>query len=147
MWKLITDPKVKVEKICNECGKLIETFDATHPLTQYMIFDLRLNESSDLQVLDLGLQPYHWCPINTTGKKEKDNNCLVPLKTTQRELEAAQSEKMRRKALGLPLNPDSIHTPYKDPKFKRINNTGNRGRPSKLQKKLEEEQEKKENGN
>jgi hypothetical protein len=145
MWKLITEPKVIVQKICNECGKLIETFDATHPLTQYMIFDLRLNESSDLQVLDLGLQPYHWCPINTTGKREKDNNCLVPLKTTQREQEEAQLEKMRRKAIGLPVKSDPEHAPYKDPKFKRINTGSSRGRPSKLQKKLEEE--KKENGN
>ena len=80
MWKLVTEPKtVYVEKICNECGKVIEVFDATHPLTQYMIFDLRATEATDLSNLDFGLQPYHWCPITPA------NNCLIPKITTDRE--------------------------------------------------------------
>lgn len=81
LWKIITEPKVLVEKICNECSKVIETFDATHPLTQYMIFDLNLTDKSDLSVLDMGLAPYHWCPLTP------NNHCLVPMATSLREIQ------------------------------------------------------------
>lgn len=86
LWKLITAPKVLVEKICNECGNVIEMFDATHPLTQYMVFDLQLTDKSDLSVLDMGLAPYHWCPLTP------NNHCLVPMATTIRELQQQQQK-------------------------------------------------------
>jgi hypothetical protein len=125
-WKLITEPKVLVEKICNECGKVIETFDATHPVTQYMVLDLHLNEKSDLSKLDMGLQPYHWCPISPSS------HCLIPLKTTQREHTQELERKMisANKAREQGLFPSLANfAPYKPPHQKIYEK---RGRPFKI---------------
>lgn len=141
-WKLITEPKVIVEKICNECGKVIETFDATHPLTQYMVFDLGLNEKSDLLVLDMGLQPYHWCPLTST------NHCLIPIATTQREQIQALERKLEaaNKAKDQTLFPSlGNYAPYKPPHQKIKEN---RGRPPRLYgsiKKIAENEDKEDN--
>jgi hypothetical protein len=125
-WKLITNPKVIVEKICNECGKVIETFDSTHPVTVHMVLELGLNEKSDLSVLDMGLQPYHWCAISSTS------HCLIPIRTTQRE----HIEELEKKltAVNKPqeqsLFPSMAnYAPYKPPHTKIKEN---RGRPPKI---------------
>lgn len=145
MWKLITEPKTYVEKICNECGKVIDTFDATHPLTQYMIFDLNLNEKSDLSVLDFGMQPYHWCPT------KPNNHCLIPMKTTLRETRQQEvEEEMRKQVKNVKTIPEAFvnpppplpYAPYKDPPKK---HHGLRGRPPRLvlpRADLEEEKKK-----
>ena len=99
MWKLITEPKVQVQKICNECGKVIETLDTTHPLTQYMIFDLQAHipgKGVDFDKLDFGLQPYHWCPVTSDTP-----NCLIPTSTTireeaEKEIQQQQQQEKRR---------------------------------------------------
>lgn len=46
-----------------------------------MIFDLQLTDKSDLSVLDMGLAPYHWCPLTP------NNHCLVPMATSLREMQ------------------------------------------------------------
>jgi hypothetical protein len=123
-WKLITEPTVIVEKICNECGKVIETFDATHPLTQYMVFDLQLNEKSDLSVLDLGLQPYHWCPLTPSS------HCLVPIMTTKREQLRDLENKIQEAKKQQTLFPSlGNFAPYKSPHIKIQEK---RGRPFKF---------------
>ena len=105
MWKLITEPKLQVQKICNECGKVIDTFDSTHPLTQYLIFDLQAHipDKVDLDKLDFGLQPYHWCPIKPGG-----SNCLIPISTTIREEEEEREKQQQQQHEGESLDFESI---------------------------------------
>lgn len=125
LWKLITEPKVLVEKICNECGKVIETFDSTHPLTQYMIFDLQAHNPDkkvNLDALDFGLQPYHWCPITKTNP-----HCLVPMATITRELcEQQQEQQVEKKE-----DTEKIFgfAPYKAPTTTTPHKSHNKGRP------------------
>ena len=120
-WKVILEPKPQVEKICNECGKVIDTFGPTHPLTQYMIFDLQYTDAraSILDTLDFGLQPYHWCPISPKS------HCLVPMRTTLRETQEELEKAPKVEKFQLE------HAPYKEP-FKKIGKRthgSNKGRP------------------
>lgn len=132
MWKLITEPKVQVQKICNECGKVIETLDTTHPLTQYMIFDLQAHipgKGVDFDKLDFGLQPYHWCPVTSDTP-----NCLIPTSTTIREeaekeiQQQQQQQEKRRRIVG-------EHAPYTppppSPKKHVLPHHASKGRPPK----------------
>jgi hypothetical protein len=72
MWILHNDTKT-VDKICNQCGLLIETLDQRHPTSIFMYEQLGLNEWSDTTTLKFGLEPFHWHPISNTYP-----NCLVP---------------------------------------------------------------------
>jgi len=125
MWKLITEPKLQVQKICNECGKVIDTFDSTHPLTQYLIFDLQAHipDKVDLDKLDFGLQPYHWCPIKPGG-----SNCLIPISTTIREEEEREKQQQQEKKT---RELEQQHAPYTPPTKKHVLPPSPKGRPPK----------------
>ena len=114
-WKLILNPNPLVLKLCNTCGKVIDTFNETHPVTKYMVNNLKLDETSDLNQLDLGLQPFHWCPI------KEDNHCLIPLRHS---LKTKEEEEALTK---LP-EPSKQHAPYHDRKTQ-DKKQPNRGRP------------------
>ena len=133
MWKIITEPEVSVEKICNECGKVIETFSATHPLTQYMIFDLQAHipDKVNLDTLDFGLQPYHWCPIKPNGSP-----CLVPLQTTLRETQQEKDATDERRLKTI-ITTNLGHATYKP--TKKSDSPAHKGRPPKTVLKVIEE--------
>jgi hypothetical protein len=146
LWKLITsEPQIRVEKICDECNELIESFTGTHPLTQHLIFDLRLNDKSDLSVLEMGLAPYHWHPIS-----KKYPNCLIPKITTQREELKQENDELKQKLLLMPSiqqqqqPPPAKFTPYKKPPGE-ILTWESRGRPSKIAIQQRKDKEEKKN--
>lgn len=66
-----------MEKRCNHCGEIIETFGPGSPLAQYMYLDLGLRSTSDTSKLVFGLEPYHW---HNTSRQ----NCLSPASSSMR---------------------------------------------------------------
>jgi hypothetical protein len=74
-WKIYNEVAL-VEKRCNHCGEIIDTFGPGTPLAQYLYLDLGLRSDSDTSNLQFGLEPYHW--HNTPQR-----NCLDPVSSTK----------------------------------------------------------------
>jgi hypothetical protein len=166
-WKIYSEVAL-VEKRCNHCGEIIETFGPGSPLAQFMYMDLGLRADSDTSQLDFGLTPYHWhnsslknCldPISPSRKRTvserlhreaeirtaattttpKPTTTIIP---TAKRTAAEDDEKQLLQYEG---EGEKQYAPYTDPRTRISRRPGIRGRPPKIYTvfKNQEEEEKK----
>jgi hypothetical protein len=143
MWILHNNTKT-VDKLCNQCGLLIETLEANSPIPLFMFEQLGLNEWSDTTGLQFGLEPYHYHPISN-----KYPSCIEPPTVTkplteqQQEQQQKELDKIKHKTTDnaqtlfkLPIA--KPHAPYE--KAGKVKRYLKRGRPStsKLKAELKE---------
>lgn len=139
-----------VEKRCNHCGEVIDTFGPGTPLAQFMYMDLGLRADSDTSQLAFGLEPYHWhnsslknCldPISTSRKRTvserlhrdaeirtapKPTPTIIP--TAKRTKEDDEKQLLQQYEGG----GEKQYAPYTDPRTRISRRPGVRGRPPKV---------------
>jgi hypothetical protein len=132
MWK-VNDNNNTVDKLCNQCFQIIDTFQSDHPITQQLI----TLDDEQIQKLQFGLENYHFHPISN-----KYPNCVVPyiepriLSPEEQQKQQAELDKIthkttepaKQKLFKLPTNPQKVR-----PLIKHLK----RGRPSTSKLKAE----------